>query len=80
MHRLSEIDGVKDPDAVSILQKGLAAVDYDIAFRKRFVNTEIRNSLKNDCFYDKLIRNYRQPLPDRSDSSLYPLLLPFLLC
>ena len=33
MHRLSEIDGVKDPDAVSILQKGLAAVDYDIAFR-----------------------------------------------
>ena len=33
MHRLSEIDGVKDPDAVSILQKGLAAVDYDITFR-----------------------------------------------
>ena len=33
MHRLSEIDGVKDPDAVSILQKSLAAVDYDIAFR-----------------------------------------------
>lgn len=32
MHRLSEIDGVKDPNAVSILQKGLAAVDYDIAF------------------------------------------------
>ena len=37
MHRLSEIDGVKDPDAVSILQKGLAAVDYDIAFRECFV-------------------------------------------
>ena len=33
MHRLSEIDGVKDPDTVSVLQKGLAAVDYDIAFR-----------------------------------------------
>ena len=33
MHRLSEIDGVKNPDAVSILQKGLTAVDYDIAFR-----------------------------------------------
>ena len=33
MHRLSEIDGVKNPNAVSILQKGLAAVDYDIAFR-----------------------------------------------
>ncbi len=33
MHRLSEIDGVKDPDTVSILQKGLAAVDYDITFR-----------------------------------------------
>ena len=33
MHRLSEIDGVENPDAVSVLQKGLAAVDYDIAFR-----------------------------------------------
>ena len=40
MHRLSEIDGVKDPDAVSILQKGLAAVDYDIAFRNAFVKIE----------------------------------------
>ena len=50
MHRLSEIDGVKDPDTVSVLQKGLAAVDYDIAFRKRFVNTENDNSLKNELF------------------------------
>ena len=33
MHRLSEIDGVENPDTVSVLQKGLAAVDYDIAFR-----------------------------------------------
>ena len=33
MHRLSKIDGVENPDAVSVLQKGLAAVDYDIAFR-----------------------------------------------
>lgn len=33
MHRLSEIDGIEDPDAISVLQKGLAAVDYDIAFR-----------------------------------------------
>ena len=33
MHRLSEIDSIKNPDAVSVLQKGLAAVDYDIAFR-----------------------------------------------
>lgn len=33
MHRLSEIDGVENPDTVSVLQKGLATVDYDIAFR-----------------------------------------------
>lgn len=33
MHRLSEIDGIENPDAISVLQKGLAAVDYDIAFR-----------------------------------------------
>ena len=33
MHRLSEIDSIKNPDAVSVLQKGLSAVDYDIAFR-----------------------------------------------
>ena len=33
MHRLSEIDSIENPDAVSVLQKGLAAVDYDIAFR-----------------------------------------------
>ena len=33
MHRLSEIDGVENPDAISVLQKSLAAVDYDIAFR-----------------------------------------------
>ena len=39
MHRLSEIDGVKDPDAVSILQKGLAVVDYDIAFREDLSRT-----------------------------------------
>lgn len=45
MHRLSEIDGVENPDTVSVLQKGLATVDYDIAFRKRFVNTENDNSL-----------------------------------
>lgn len=47
MHRLSEIDGVKDPDAVSILQKGLAAVDYDIAFRMSFVKIEKGNTRKN---------------------------------
>ena len=50
MHRLSEIDSIENPDAVSVLQKGLAAVDYDIAFRKRFVNTENDNSLKNELF------------------------------
>ena len=33
MHRLSEIDSIENPDTVSVLQKGLAAVDYDIAFR-----------------------------------------------
>lgn len=33
MHRLSEIDGIENPDTVSVLQKGLATVDYDIAFR-----------------------------------------------
>lgn len=33
MHRLSEIDGVENPDAVSVLQKCLATVDYNIAFR-----------------------------------------------
>lgn len=33
MHRLSKIDGIENPDAISVLQKGLAAVDYDIAFR-----------------------------------------------
>ena len=33
MHRLSEIDSIENPDAVSVLQKGLAAVDYDITFR-----------------------------------------------
>ena len=48
MHRLSEIDGVKDPDAVSILQKGLAAVDYDIAFRV----LSIRIEKKVNYFYE----------------------------
>ena len=33
MHRLSEIDSIENSDTVSVLQKGLAAVDYDIAFR-----------------------------------------------
>ena len=33
MHRLSEIDGVENPDTISVLQKGLSAVDYDITFR-----------------------------------------------
>ena len=53
MHRLSEIDGVKDPDAVSILQKGLAAVDYDIAFRLVPVKIENRS-----VAYDFRLRNY----------------------
>ena len=47
MHRLSEIDGVKDPDAVSILQKGLAAVDYDIAFGLHFVKIKNQDAAAN---------------------------------
>ena len=46
MHRLSEIDSIKNPDAVSVLQKGFAAVDYDIAFRV----LSIRNKKKVSCF------------------------------
>ena len=54
MHRLSEIDSIENPDAVSVLQKSLAAVDYDIAFRNSFV--KIENGSITDNFH---FRNWR---------------------
>jgi len=47
MHRLSEIDSIENPDTVSVLQKGLAAVDYDIAFRECFVKINKGNISPN---------------------------------
>ena len=47
MHRLSEIDSIENPDTVSVLQKGLAAVDYDIAFRVIRVKIENRSVTYN---------------------------------
>ena len=47
MHRLSEIDSIENPDTISVLQKGLAAVDYDIAFRVIPVKIENRSVAYN---------------------------------
>ena len=59
VHGLVEIDRVENLDSVICMHKCMANLEQGRTFRKRFVNTEIRNSLKNDYFYDKLIRNYR---------------------
>ena len=50
VHRLLKVDGVENLDGVAMLQKGVAALNHDAAFRKRFVNTENDNSLKNELF------------------------------
>ena len=50
MHRLLKVDGVENLYGVAMLQKGVAALNHDAAFRKRFVNTENDNSLKNELF------------------------------
>ena len=45
MHGLLEIDGVENLDVIAMLQQGIAALNDNAAFRKRFVNTENDNSL-----------------------------------
>ena len=50
VHRLLKVDGVENLYGVAMLQKGVAALNHDAAFRKRFVNTENDNSLKNELF------------------------------
>lgn len=51
VHRLLEIDGVENLDVVVMLQQGISALNDDTALRKRFVNTENDNSLKNELFF-----------------------------
>ena len=65
MHRLSEIDSIENPDAVSVLQKGLAAVDYDIAFGLPFV--KIKNQ---DAAVNSKVTSFRFFLNDFSHLSI----------
>ena len=54
MHALLKIDRVKNFHAVIILHQGMSNFINYCTLRKRFVNTENDNSLKNDCFNDEL--------------------------
>ena len=40
VHRLPKVDRVENLDVVAMLQKGIAALNHDAAFRKRFVKIE----------------------------------------
>ena len=40
MHRLLKVDGVENLDGVAMLQKGVAALNHDAAFRNAFVKIE----------------------------------------
>lgn len=46
VHRLLKVNGVENLDVVTMFQQGIATLDDNAAFRKRFVNTENDNSLK----------------------------------
>ena len=52
VHRLLKVDGVENLDGVAMLQKGVAALNHDAAFRKRFVKTECAFYLQT--FYEQL--------------------------
>lgn len=49
-HGLGKVDGVQDFYAVARLLEHLPRFQNKGAFRKRFVNTENDNSLKNELF------------------------------
>ena len=50
MHGLMEIDGIENLDPIAALQKSIPTLINDASLRKRFVNTENDNSLKNELF------------------------------
>ena len=45
VHRLLKVNGVENLDVVTMFQQGIATLDDNAAFRKRFVNTENDDSL-----------------------------------
>ena len=66
VHRLLKVDGVENLDGVAMLQKGVAALNHDAAFRKRFVKTECAFYLQTfyeqltSCLDDGFIRTWRR--------------------
>ena len=50
VHGLVEIDRVENLDSVICMHKCMANLEQGRTFRKRFVNTENDNSLKNELF------------------------------
>ena len=53
MHRLLKVDGVENLDGVAMLQKGVAALNHDAAFRVVPVKIENRS-----VAYNFELRNY----------------------
>ena len=53
MHRLLKVDGVENLDGVAMLQKGVAALNHDAAFRVVPVKIENRS-----VAYNFRLRNY----------------------
>ena len=47
MHRLSEVDRIENPDAVTILQKRVAAIDHDIALTRHRWRSRISQRLSS---------------------------------
>ena len=74
MHRLLKVDGVENLDGVAMLQKGVAALNHDAAFRVVPVKIENRS-----VAYNFRLRNYLLSHHHASAASSCPPRCPYSL-
>ena len=67
VHRLLKVDGVENLDGVAMLQKGVAALNHDAAFRERSVKIENGKVTNNFQFRNLLFLHHHA-----SVASSYP--------